>query len=129
MVASKLHIVSGLKEGMIKMSQKPCLFLTTIMYSTGITHRMVSDILTVTNQVIQFVQNTPSYVTVSVLDLESLKFHPFSDSSFNKLPNNRRYQGCSVLLGDRIHNTAQLPRALPNWNMSQDLQSLQKHWH
>ena len=35
---SKLDIVSGLKEGMVKMSQNPYLFLAMLLYNAGSLH-------------------------------------------------------------------------------------------
>ena len=40
MVVSKLHIVSGLKKGMVKMSQNPDLFLTMINSIVGLDYRI-----------------------------------------------------------------------------------------
>ena len=56
----------------------------------------VSDVLA-TNKIVKFVLNAPSYITIPILGLISVKVHLFSEASFKR--------GCLVLLGDRFHNT------------------------
>ena len=53
--------------------------------STKIKTATISDIISV-NKVIKFIKNTPSHIKIPSFDLGSLEIHPYSDASFNNLP-------------------------------------------
>ena len=73
--------------------------------STQIKDATISGLISA-NKIVKFIQNTPTYILIPNLHIESLYIKIFADASFNNLPNGGSQGGFIVLLSDKFNNIA-----------------------
>ena len=69
-------------------SPRPDISFTVFESSTNFTHATVADIIYV-NKIIRKVKSSQCFVQFPKLDLNTVKFQLFTDTSFNSLPNGK----------------------------------------
>ena len=71
----------------------------------------VSELIA-TNKVVKFIQNTPTYIRIPTINIESLNIKLYSDESFNNLPNSSSQGGFIILLCNKYNNVAPIAWSL-----------------
>lgn len=96
-ILGKLNWVSGMT--------RPEISFFVCETSTRIKDATISDLISA-NKIVKFIQNTPTYILIPNLHIESLYIKIFADASFNNLPNGGSQGGFIVLLSDKFNNIA-----------------------
>ena len=73
--------------------------------STRIKDATISDLI-LANKFVKFVKNTPTYIRIPTLHIESIYMELFSDASLNNLHNGGSQGGFLVFLSDKFNNVA-----------------------
>ena len=93
-ILGKLNWVSGMT--------RPKISFFVCETSTRIKDATISDLIAA-NKTIKFIQNTPTYILVPKLHLESLYIKLFADASFNNLHNGGSQGGFIVFICDKFN--------------------------